>query len=115
MKKVTQKQAQTVLEAIEKRFEPWIAAGGDAPKLIMDFDWLDVGPSPAIIWEGGPYEWALLDPAGDIEEEFGLRIPPMELPAEVWTEPVTSWALGIHLREVLIDRKIPEQQGGSST
>lgn len=95
---VTERQAEAVLRAVRKRFKPWIDAGDEGPTLSMDWDWPH-RPTPTILWEGGPYQWALLDPGGDIEEEFGTKVPPLELPAGVRTEPYNGVALCIYREE----------------
>lgn len=96
---VTRKQAEAALTAVKKRFKPWVDAGGPGPELRMDFDWFGHGPGPAIVWEEGPYQWATLDPEGDIDEEFGFPVPAIVLPDELWTEALTSCALGIYEKE----------------
>lgn len=79
-KKITKKQAEYVLKTICFKYgiEPNDEHG---PKLIMDFDWLGIGKNPAIIWEGGPYEWAC-------ESHWRLF-------DDVFVEAITNWALGI--------------------
>lgn len=33
---------------------------------------------------------------GGVEEEFGFEIAAVEIPASVYTEPTTSWALAVY-------------------
>lgn len=89
---------QKVLAAIIAQNKGYIAAGGEPPTLVMDFDWTGSGPHPAVVWEGGPYEWTYLFPHGGIEEEFGTRVSDVSarIPAGWHTEPITSWAIGIY-------------------
>lgn len=83
-KKVTQKQAEKALAQVAQQFGVTIADGHTAPQLAMDFDWSGNGPNPAIIWEGGPADWAA---------EAKVEV------TGVWTEPATGWALSIYRTE----------------
>lgn len=97
-KRVTKRQAEKVLTQIKKRFKPWIDAGTEPPTIVMDFDpgYVGVAPFPAIVWEAGPYEWALKDWGGDIDEEFGFRLAPITRPEGVFTEPWNGFVLGVY-------------------
>jgi hypothetical protein len=77
--------ATKVLEAVRAKYKYDNPTYG--PQLRMDFDWFGYGGSPAIVWEGGPYEWAT-------ECSFELLD---SLPKGVWLEPATSWALNIYV------------------
>jgi|688.fasta_scaffold193739_2 hypothetical protein len=79
-KKVTKAQATSVLKQVCDHYgiKP---DSRNAPKLIMDFDWLGHGGQPHIVWEEGPYDWAL--------RHWEAQS------ADVFLEPMTSWALGI--------------------
>jgi hypothetical protein len=97
---VTKRQAEQAFNQIKKQFAAYIEPGDEAaygPKLIHNWDWLDSGPTTwAIVWEGGPYDWALLAEIGG-NDEFGATIPAAKAwPAGTFAEPVTSWAVGIH-------------------
>jgi hypothetical protein len=72
-------------------------ADGYGPQLVMDWDWFGYGPRPAIIWEGGPYDWPVYAPHGG-RSETGYRIPDVsdQLPPGVWLEAATGWALSIY-------------------
>jgi len=83
-KKVSEAKALKVLKAVQKRFHDDDPIHG--PQLVMDFDWFGYGERPAIIWEGGPYEWAVL---------FSLSLTEDSVKG-VFLEPVTNWALGIY-------------------
>lgn len=94
-KRVTKREAEAVLAAVKKAFRTWIEAGYEPPTLRMDWDWSGE-PTPTILWEGGPFEWTTLFPHGGRDEEFGFTIEPAKLPADVWTEPYSSYALSIY-------------------
>lgn len=95
---VSQRDAELVLAAIKKQYAVYLEDAGpdDQPLLIKDWNFFGNGAVPyAVIWEGGPYEWAhLVD--GGIEEEFGFRVQAAELPDTVEVEPYTGWALAIY-------------------
>lgn len=103
--KVTKAQAEKVLRAVKTQAKPWVDAGGDGPILVKDFDWAGVTAPWAVVWEGGPYDWAILFPYGGIEEEFGFRMRDVSplVPKEVFVEAAASWALGIYPADVLVD------------
>lgn len=94
-KQVTQRQAEATLAKVKKMF----AAYGpefDGLYLNMEWDWPSGGPTPSIIWEGGPYDWAMLFPGGGISEEFGANYPGVKLPAGVWVEAYSGWAICLY-------------------
>lgn len=78
--KVTKKQAQAIEKLVCKKYGYKVGDQG-APKLVMDFDWLGHGGKPHIVWEEGPYEWAIDFTTDEVE---------------VFLEPMTNWALGIY-------------------
>lgn len=96
---VTQRQAEQAFRQIKQQFAAFIDPDVEqyGPQLIHNWDWLDSGPTKwAIVWEGGPYEWALLAETGG-RTEFGRAVPPAKnWPAGTFAEPVTSWAVGIY-------------------
>lgn len=93
-KTVGSRKCMKVLREVEEAFgmKPDEEGG---PVLVMAWDWLGTGAAPAIVWEEGPYEWALLASGGGMSE-FGTVHQPIEEPEGVFLEPVTSWALGIY-------------------
>lgn len=116
---VTQEQAEAVLAAVEAKYQGYWGeqAVEDGfvmphPTLVMDFDWIGTGPQPAIVWEEGPYEWAIRHAGGMNEETFHNIHPEfeadaakarematekaVEIPEGLWVEPITSWALAIY-------------------
>lgn len=92
---VTKEIAEQCFAAIVGQFNP---EEGYGPKLIENWDWLDSGPTPwAIVWEEGPYEWALRAQSGGTDPEFGTVTPEAEnWPEGVFAEAATSWAVGIY-------------------
>lgn len=96
-KKVTKGNAEKVLAGVKKLFKAYTDGGNDGPVLVKDWDWVGGPPVPwAIIWEGGPYEWSYLVPNGGIDQEFGLKFGPIDVPDGVYIEHETSWAIGIY-------------------
>lgn len=106
MKQATKAQQQKVLAAVRSQFNCDLAdttdeemgfASQDGPKLVSDFDWLGHGAAPAIVWEEGPHEWSYAFPFGGIDPEFGFKIKSVEkqMPAGIFSEAITSWAIGI--------------------
>lgn len=54
--------------------------------VVMDWDWSGE-PRPALIWEGGPYDWAIeCQQVRDAAMARGL-----------WVEPQTSFALNVYV------------------
>lgn len=79
-KRASLRQADSVLKEVEREY---------GPGAHVDGAWGWDGPAgPAIIWEGGPPDWA---------PQFSGSHPIR--PNGVWTEPATSWALNVY-REV---------------
>jgi hypothetical protein len=77
--KVTKKQAEQVFSEIKKKYKAYIYEGS-APTLVKNFEW-GCGPVEyAIVWDGGPYEWAY-NAHTKVEG--------------IYTEPYTSWAVAI--------------------
>lgn len=90
---VTKRQADAVVRAIEKQFAPWINEGDSGPVLLKDWN----GHGWAIVWESGsPDSWAVKDPGGDVDEEFGFKIPARREVRGVFTEPINSYTLGLY-------------------
>jgi hypothetical protein len=98
-KKITRKQAETALKAIEQQFASYIEPGY-GPQLMDDWDenfWV-------IVWEeGAPYEWTLAAEVGGTDEELSiLRGERVDIPAaaswpkSVFAEPVNYCVLGLY-------------------
>ena len=101
-KAVTKTQAEAVLREVRRVFATYIKAGYPAPQLRENFDW-GYGVAPwAVVWEEGPFEWAMLATSGDVDEEMSsitgrtVWSKSIKQPAGVFCEPYTSWALGIY-------------------
>lgn len=81
---------------------PDAAYSGTGPMLKMDWDWPVGGPTPTILLEGGPYDWAIDFAAGgggtDQEfPEYGVKVPETPpLPRGVRVEPYAGYALCIY-------------------
>jgi hypothetical protein len=85
----TKREAEKVLEAVFARYKKYGAAISPTywgPTLKMDWDWAHNDGWPSLIWEEGPYDWAIEIACSDIE-----------LPKGVWLEPVNSWSLSIYV------------------
>jgi len=103
--RVTRAEALAVLSAVKKQFRPYLAKN-DQPVLIRDWSWVDA-PNYSVIWEGGPYDWAINFGHADVDEEMTAlrraddpaapvaRFAPVEVPATVYTEPYSGYALCI--------------------
>lgn len=81
----TRAQAKQVAALVRKKYG--LKRDETGPELRMNFDWQGTGAWTAIVWEGGPYDWA-------VECSFDL-LP--SLPKGVWLEPVTSWSMNIYV------------------
>jgi hypothetical protein len=87
------RDAEKALNAVKRTFKGWYDGPEDGPQLVKDWDW--VGPTPyAIVWEGGPYDWAMLASGGG-RDEVGAKVEPIRVDG-VFLEPVTGWALGVY-------------------
>lgn len=62
---------------------------GLGPELRMDWDWPSSGPTPAVILEGGPYDWAVVC-CGWVQDRLDERGIP------VFVEPYSGWALCLY-------------------
>lgn len=96
---VTKRQAEQAFRQFKQQFKGLLPDEGYAhgPKLIKDWDWLDSGPTKwAIVWEEGPFEWALLAQHGGKMEYGAVIAPAKHWPAGTFAEPVTSFAIGIY-------------------
>jgi hypothetical protein len=98
--KPTKAECEKVLRLLKKQrgVTAREATSGYGPQLVMDWDWFGDGPRPAIVWEGGPYDWVMYLPYGGVEEEWGVRLTNVSdgMPKGVWVEAATSWAVHIH-------------------
>lgn len=100
-KKVTQAQANRVLRAVadwmyqQNGYTQPIPTGEDAayrglgPMLNMTWDWPSSGPTPTVLLEGGPVDWAVRC-CQYVQELMDARKIP------VFVEPYSSYALCIY-------------------
>lgn len=86
MAKVTMAKAEKALKALKKMYPAEYY--GDSAKIVENFNWSGTTVPYAIIWEEGPYAWAM-------DASFKLEV------AGVWFEPYTSWALSIYSEDSL--------------
>lgn len=103
---VLKRDAERALASVRRMFRSWIDAGTEEPVLVRNYDPGFGAPAPfAILWEGGPFDWAITATLGGINEEeatlvreFGgepKRWVPLTLD-NVFLEPITGWSLGIY-------------------
>lgn len=96
--KAGKRVAAAFLKALEAQWGHLMGAMGSTPTLVMDWDWSDPNGNPSIVWEEGPYDWALMFPYGGVSEETGYRVPDVShlVPSDWFAEPATGWAVGIY-------------------
>lgn len=108
MKKVTKRQAEGAYRAICKAYG--LKPGDpDGPQLIQDYPgWYQYYPW-AIVWETGPFEWALLTGGGLDEELYENLYPefvsdqvtalkkatrqPIKMPKDVYVEALNGYSV----------------------
>lgn len=96
-KVASRRDAEAVLRAVKRQFKNYVESGCE-PQLIERWSFLRDSDHWAVVWEEGPYDWAHLFPYGGREEEFGSLILDVsaDVPARVFCEPITGWALGVY-------------------
>lgn len=97
MRSVTKRKAEATLRAVQRAYTSWVDEG-HGPELNMEFDWSGE-PTPTIVWEGGPYDWAIFASFGGVDEEFGFELPAVQFPDGVYGEPYAGWALSLFRTE----------------
>lgn len=80
-KKVTKAQAEKVERIVRKHY-----GAESGLVLVMDWDWPSSGPTPTLIWEGGPHDWAI--------EMSELLHDSEDCP--LFVEPYSGWALCLY-------------------
>lgn len=84
---MNQRKAEAVLTAVKRKYKEDLIGLSDeqfaneGPKLVRDF-YRD--GDHAVVWEAGPYEWAIHWKNTETD------------PAEIFTKPIYSYALGIY-------------------
>ena len=111
---VTKAQAVKVYEAICERHgeepQPVVStAHGERiptngrPALVRDWDWTSSRWS--VVWEEGPYDWAMVDAMGGISEGAMMvadalgtapkETAPVATPSGTYLEPINGWSTAI--------------------
>jgi hypothetical protein len=103
---VTARQANAVLRAVKTRYRGWLDPKypEDDPKLVADY----AGHGYAVVWEAGPFEWAMHDIteasvneelttlAREFQPSIVVRDKPVTMPAGVACEPWSGSVLSIY-------------------
>lgn len=110
MARATKRQAQTALRAIRKAYgyKPGELGG---PRLAETYHgWYNSYPN-AIVWEEGPFEWAIRASMGGFDEEMyhdlkgfmsdeeaaeKAKQEPIKMPKGTYTEAIDSQALALY-------------------
>ena len=95
--KISRADAEQVFKAVKRRFKPWIEPG-QGPQLVRGWDSGYGTPPYAIVWEEGPYKWAVCATNGSCcaSDWPDHPTPPVVVPPTVWLECATSYALAIY-------------------
>lgn len=62
---------------------------GEGPQLMPEWDWPSSGPTPTLILEGGPHDWA-------VEASFDIGVCDSMAKIGVFAEPYSGWALCLY-------------------
>lgn len=112
MGQATKRQAQTALRAIRKAygFKPG-EDDGIGPKLVEEYHGWYSTTRNAIVWEEGPFEWAIRASLGGFDEELyhdlkdflpreeaieKAKQQPVKVPKGTYLEPINSYSLGLY-------------------
>ncbi len=102
--KLREHEETKILEAIKTQFKVWVTGLDDnlepvpetRPEYLPQIVQYEEG-RPAVVWESGaPYSWATKDPGGDVDEEFGFKIPARPELKGFYLEPINGYVLGIY-------------------
>lgn len=121
MKTVTVQQANAVRNAVMTQFKTYVKVMETRPALYTNYDGFGVSehadPVPwALLWEEGPFEWALNAFTEHVDEEVLAEVKSVlaiddsaarkvatrravEVPSGVTVEPLTSFILAIYPSE----------------
>lgn len=103
MKRVTKRQQEQALRAVAAWLGPQMGHAGPAPTgpgaarhasgpmLVPEWDWPSV-PTPTILLEGGPHDWAIR-----VGEDEAVRAAFDRI--GIWAEPYASYALCLYLKD----------------
>ena len=98
-KKLTKAQQAKALKIVAEWLGPTLGHDGPAPTgeeaarhaqgpmLNPEWDWPSTGPTPTILLEGGPEDWAVLAAAQTREQMTAIG---------VFAEPYAAWALCLY-------------------
>lgn len=94
MRNVSIATARTIADRVAAAFG--VPAGDPyGPKAVVRWECFTDRPTTAVVWEEGPFEWAILATTGGITE-WGYSVSPIALPKGVFAEPITTWAIGLY-------------------
>lgn len=100
--------AQRALREVKRTFAAYLDDDGNGPVLLKDWGTISGSEAPyAIVWEGGPHDWASMATAGGVDEEVTTLLRQVRPHAEpvrydaievegAFLEPYTSYALGVY-------------------
>lgn len=111
MARATKRQAQSALRAIRK-FYGYKPGDEDGPKLVEEYHGWYSTTRNAIVWEEGPFEWAIRASLGGFDEEMYHDLKefttlseagrlaqqqPIKMPKGTYLEPISSYSLQLCL------------------
>ena len=80
----TKREAEKVLSAVRRRYRGYYDRPQDGPTLMQDWSlWSAAAPRWSVVWEMGPYDWA-------------VEWSPDDTPEGLWTEAQCSFALAVY-------------------
>lgn len=113
---VTKRDAERVLAAVKRQCRAYCVdehgkPSGSQPEILKDWDWTGHGAAKySIVWEEGPYNWAVNFPYGGIDDEMTSLMQEFRpgavsrtndvsdrIPQHVFCEAITGWAVGIYV------------------
>lgn len=110
MARATKRQALSALRAIRK-FYGYKPGDEDGPKLVEEYHGWYSTYRNAIVWEEGPFEWAIRAASGGFDEERyhdlkeflsreeaieKAKQQPVKAPKGTFLEPINSYSLGLY-------------------
>lgn len=109
--RATKRQHEQALRIIRKHYG-YGPKDEDGPKLIKDYEGWYSSHAYAIVWEDGPYEWAIRVSCGGFDEEMFHNLYPefaseqeaikkswkahLPMPAGTYSEAISSYSLGLY-------------------
>jgi hypothetical protein len=110
MARATKRQAQSALRAIRK-FYGYKPGEYGGPQLVEEYHGWHSTTRNAIVWEEGPFEWAIRASLGGFDEEmyhdlrefmtneeaiYKAQVLPVKVPKGTYLEPINSYSLGLY-------------------